>query len=591
MKIRFLEVSLFKGFKKARLEFSSGLNLLVGSNNSGKSSLLQAVYLAFHFLTVTNGISERDEKSKGRLKGFMLKSFPLPLHDEASISEGLKKRSLRGEKSTYFKVSLFDDGIDFMEGITFPGGNPLIISSNWAGSDGTKAYKESILKKIVRKKQPLFIPIFAGIINKEEIKTKEVVSYYVASGKSSEVLRNQLKEMPKKNLELLNGYLKDSFSVEILSNETNEIYLSSLYKEGVYNNLDISLAGSGFQQILQILVYIVTSNSSIILIDEPDAHLHYKLQKILYDILTKLVEDGKQIIVATHSQVFIKNALEKNDRLILVNKKLENQKSINEYEDHVKTLYEDGLLDEEEITEKKEMKFIFLEDVSSGSGFKIIKKFLELAGLQGDPSLKILSSKGEMDSDIKYLKGARDIDKRKFKALIIKDSDSVPQGYLDKLIEKYKDKDILLGFLDVHEAENYLINIKSINKAIKQKDKKIQISDSEIKTLIDNEIKKGRDRLFDTLECSLEGKLKGFYRDINLEFKDIQSKTREIKIDIRDNHFTFPYKKLPGKEMFGIIKSKIHEKYKISLSEIDVASSFESTDVPKTLKDVLKFLD
>ncbi|PLX28595.1 hypothetical protein C0581_01675 [Candidatus Parcubacteria bacterium] len=585
MKIKSLEVSLFKGFQKSKLEFGQGLNLLVGANNSGKSSLIQALFLAFYFLKTTEGISGKDTKDIKKLKGIMLKSFPLALHDKSYLSEGLKIRSRR-DKTTQIKITM-DDGVEFMERLSFPGGNPLVISSNLDGEDGPPSYKKSILK-ITKDKQPLLIPSFAGVVNREEIKTKEVVDYYVSSGKSNEVLRNQIKGLSKKELEILNYYLKDSFNVVLSSNETHDIHLSSIYKDGKYNNLDISSAGSGFQQILQILVYIVTSDAKIILIDEPDAHLHYRLQNSLYNILTKLVEEGKQIIVATHSQIFIKNAIEKNDHLILVNKKQNKQKSINEYGDYLKSLYEDGLLDEEDITEEKEIKYIFLEDSNSGNGFKIIKLFLEKLNYK-NPEFKIISCGGDSDSDLKFLKRSRDINKLKFKALFIRDSDSIPDTYLEKIKTTYNDKDISICFLDVHEVENYLLNPKLINKTIKQKYPTLKIKDEDIEKIINDVVAENRDKILDNLEGVLRGKLNDSYRLIDLLFTDIQTSTIQIRNDIRDKYYTFPYSKLPGKEIYRMVKEEIQKKYKINISELDIAINFDVSDIPDLIKESLKF--
>ena len=48
--------------------------------------------------------------------------------------------------------------------------------------------------------------------------------------------------------------------------------------------------------------------SSLILLDEPDAHLHVLLQKQLYDILRRLCHERKgQLLIATHSEVLIDN--------------------------------------------------------------------------------------------------------------------------------------------------------------------------------------------------------------------------------------------------------------------------------------------
>lgn len=586
MKIKSLEVALFKGFQKSKLSFGQGLNLLVGANNSGKSSLLQAVHLAFYFLSVTKGISPKDKKSKNKLKGVMLKNFPLPLHDNASLSEGRKQRSMR-TKTTYVKMEM-DNGYAFMERLSFPGGNPLVISSDFDGNQGNLKYRKNI-SKITEEKQPLFIPLFAGVVNKEEMKTAEVVGYYVSSGKSSEVLRNQLREMPKDKVKILNSYLADSFNVEILFNETHEIYLSSIYKEGEYNNLDISSAGSGFQQILQILVYIVTSDAEIILIDEPDAHLHHKLQNSLYDILLRLVEEGRQIIVATHSQIFIKKAMGNNDHLVLVNKKFEEQKAIDEYDESLKFLYEDGLIDEEEITERKSIKFIFLEDSNGGPGSDIMKKFLGKMGYKGS-QYKIENSNGEHDAIIKYLKVAKRVDGIKFKALIFRDSDSIPEEYLDKLRAKHEDENISISYSGGHEIENYLLNSKIISEVIKQKNPESQITPKDIENSINELVEGGKDNLLDVLDATLEGKLGEYHRDVGLEFGKIQSKTREIKKKIREEYMLFPYKKLPGKQIFNRLKQIIHKRRGVSISEIDVARNFKKSDIPEEIKKALEFI-
>jgi len=72
--------------------------------------------------------------------------------------------------------------------------------------------------------------------------------------------------------------------------------------------LDVSTAGSGFHQVLLILAFMFARPSSLILLDEPDAHLHVLLQKQLYDILRRLCHERKgQLLIATHSEVLIDN--------------------------------------------------------------------------------------------------------------------------------------------------------------------------------------------------------------------------------------------------------------------------------------------
>jgi len=106
-----------------------------------------------------------------------------------------------------------------------------------------------------------------------------------------------------------------------------------------------------------------------------------------------------------------------------------------------------------------------------------------------------------------------------------------------------------------------------------------------IKTTI--EVKK--DDIIDKLDCCIQGKLSENYRDIGLSYTDIQSKTREIKNDIRDNKFVFPYSALPGKEMVKMVKEKIHSEYSLNIAEVEIADNFSEADIPEIIKSALLF--
>lgn len=587
--LRSIDLALFKGFKKTTVEFSKGLNLLVGGNNSGKSSILHGIYLAFHFLKLTQGINEinsKKGKDKQQLKGISIKGLPLPFHEESYISEGLKKRTNRSQ-STMLTANL-GKSLSFRETVTFPGGNLLIISSDSDGGSGSVDYRKSIDKIIKKEKNlPLFIPTFSGVANKEEIKTAEVVKYYLNSGKSSEVLRNQLKviNQNKAKLERLNNYLEKGFGVKMVLNSTKDIYLSSLYRENEYEGLDISSAGSGFQQILQILVYIVATNANLILIDEPDAHLHYKLQSTLYEILLEIVRDGKQVILATHSQIFIKKSIQNNDFLILVDKGLERQRTIEEYSDGLKILYEKGVIDEKEVIRGASLKIVDLEDSSDGNGFKIMNEFLSKLDIK-EPKFRIISG---TDSVFDFHKTRTKIDGIKLKTLVFRDGDGLNDQHL-KILEKNKTKnDLQLTHLRVHEVENYLLNHKVISRVLKSKGAKL--SKNKVQKIINELIEVNRDSILDLLEGALQGKLEKEYRELGVNYKDVFTvEVPKRKKEIRENFFHSPFIFLPGKEIFRLLKQKIHTLYGIKISEIEVARAFKKTEVPEEIKQALLFL-
>lgn len=70
--------------------------------------------------------------------------------------------------------------------------------------------------------------------------------------------------------------------------------------------LDIASAGSGFHQVLLLLAFFYARPASVLLLDEPDAHLHVILQKQIYDRLRSIAAKRKcQLIIATHSEILI----------------------------------------------------------------------------------------------------------------------------------------------------------------------------------------------------------------------------------------------------------------------------------------------
>ena len=74
-----------------------------------------------------------------------------------------------------------------------------------------------------------------------------------------------------------------------------------------YTLRDIMAEGSGFLQWLSVYTFALSPSIDVLLLDEPDAHLHCSLQNDLLDQLREIAEKKqKQVIVATHSTEVIK---------------------------------------------------------------------------------------------------------------------------------------------------------------------------------------------------------------------------------------------------------------------------------------------
>lgn len=90
------------------------------------------------------------------------------------------------------------------------------------------------------------------------------------------------------------------FKVEFIK-ETDEHIDVSVKTDGEW--VPIELAGTGVLQATQILSYIHSFDPSIIVLDEPDSHLHPNNQRLLCALLRRIAEErGTQVLLTTHSR-------------------------------------------------------------------------------------------------------------------------------------------------------------------------------------------------------------------------------------------------------------------------------------------------
>ncbi len=97
----------------------------------------------------------------------------------------------------------------------------------------------------------------------------------------------------------------------VLAPERAELTMSYQTKRGT--KLDISSSGRGVQQTLLLLSYMSVNPNSVLLLDEPDAHLEILRQRQIYRVLCEMAEEQhSQIIAASHSEVILNEAADKD---------------------------------------------------------------------------------------------------------------------------------------------------------------------------------------------------------------------------------------------------------------------------------------
>ncbi len=93
------------------------------------------------------------------------------------------------------------------------------------------------------------------------------------------------------------------------------------YKEASGIQLDIASSGRGLQQTLLLLTHLYANPGTVLLLDEPDAHLEILRQRQTYQLLTEIAEKmGSQVIAASHSEVVLNEAADRDVVIAFVGK-------------------------------------------------------------------------------------------------------------------------------------------------------------------------------------------------------------------------------------------------------------------------------
>lgn len=313
----------FKRFREDSFDIFDTI-ILAGPNNSGKSTLLQAI--AVWNLALKRWITERGPSSGSKAKqrtgvAITRKDFTaIPLREMNLLwtdrSTALSREELAQEQKLGTPRKLLIElrgkfpSKEWSLAFEFTYRYPDLIHVK--PSDETPI--EPILREI-EKFQVIHVPPFSGIGAEETRYDLAYQELLIGQGKPGDILRNLLLEVYREKHQEwseLCEVIQDIFGYKLLPPEYNGRpfivfeYQPLFHGRKVQPKLDISCAGSGFLQVLMLLGFFYARPASVLLLDEPDAHLHMILQKQVYDRLRTIARNrGCQLLIATHSEVLI----------------------------------------------------------------------------------------------------------------------------------------------------------------------------------------------------------------------------------------------------------------------------------------------
>lgn len=295
MRLTKLVLEKFKRIDKVEVDLHP-LNVLVGGNNAGKSSVLQGI----HF-SVIAAIASR-EAGKDTYTQNSLLYCPAMNFEELRHGSGYLNQSQFGH---LILNAEFSDA-------TVAQYTVRIYRGRNEGNVGCQRTGNTRIGTMVTNSENLFsiyVPGLAGVSQFEQFRTESVVRRSVASGDANLYLRNVLWLIKQKNqIKKLTDRMRtlfSKFSIQIKFDPRTDVVIdariSTTGPSG--RHCPVELAGTGVLQALQIFSYVTLFEPRLLLLDEPDSHLHPDNQGLLASALNYIAtETSTQIIVSTHSR-------------------------------------------------------------------------------------------------------------------------------------------------------------------------------------------------------------------------------------------------------------------------------------------------
>ena len=378
-----ITINRFKSIQEVTLILQR-INILIGSNNSGKSSILQAIQFSVSAAQTLKQLNQPWNKEETRQSFAPSQLIYAPLREIAalapnqSLTEYQKSALQTTFSETVSKVIAPDQAptdVEIKTTVKVVRGRGQNIQCSIHGSE------------LGRKLQPVlqpfsvFVPGLAGIPQFEEVKSAVTVRRAAARGDANNVFRNVLWLLKQNNIQWAQ-FLADfkrvfpDRGIDVSYNTEKDEHITANIVSSA-NTLPIDAAGTGILQAIQILAYINLSQPKLLILDEPDAHLHPNNQRRLANVLIDLAEQRDfQILLSTHSRHLLDELkLDAKIHWIRESKRVPDA----EYSD-IEVLLEVGALDKGDLLKSGVIKCVVLtedDDISvvkalfESSSFKI----------------------------------------------------------------------------------------------------------------------------------------------------------------------------------------------------------------------------
>jgi ABC-type transport system involved in cytochrome c biogenesis ATPase subunit len=319
-----LRIKNFKRFPDADIELGQAV-VFIGQNNSGKTTALQSLALW------DVGLRKWNEEYKGKTAPAQRPGSTINRRDLVAIPvpgtrllwRNLHVRDVKnsnGKPQTQnIRIDIIVDGVHegkaWSCGMEFDYANEESFYCRPLRLNDGKDLQRMPVPPEAAETLIAYLPPMSGLTDREFLKQPGEIGFLIDQGQTAQVLRNLCYQLFSHGgnqsawLEVC-AHIRALFGVELQPPkllERSEITMA--YQDQEDCLLDLSCAGRGLQQTLLLLARLYANPKTVLLLDEPDAHLEVLRQRQIYQLLTDVAaRQGSQIIAASHSEVVLNEA-------------------------------------------------------------------------------------------------------------------------------------------------------------------------------------------------------------------------------------------------------------------------------------------
>jgi hypothetical protein len=318
--LHYVEIENFKRYGEIQRIELDHPSVLIGPNNCGKTSALQAIALWSIGLKTWRKESEDSKAEKRTGKALnRLSILAVPVPKTRHFWNNLKTGSSDIRITLGVDVSGQPEPVTMV--FTHHSSDELVYCKPAPETLANQAAFETASALDVSLLYPM-----SGISADEAVILPKRIEFLMGRGSTAEVLRNiclQVLETHPEDWNEIANLMERLFHVRLGNPHANEkggVDLSYT-QAGTSGEMDLGLSGRGFQQMLLIFAHLYLHKRSVLLIDEPDAHLEILRQRQVFSLLRDIANRNQcQVILVTHSEVVLGEALDTNLTLILEGK-------------------------------------------------------------------------------------------------------------------------------------------------------------------------------------------------------------------------------------------------------------------------------